>query len=500
MGQSHAVNAVTERRSQADGTLLWFIGHRQLGETLTISDLLQVLRKHLTTLIVTFVVVIAVVAAYIVLTPPKYTATAQLFATYSGSADSNTTPDSSEISSGTSYLSTQIKTYPQLVKTQAVLQPVIDDLGLDTTVNQLADMVTATNPANTFMVDISVEAGDAADSSKIANSVADSLAQQISSALYAENKGKSLIQLSLVQKAQTPTSPSSPKVALYSAVGVVLALIVAVMVALLKDVLNTKIDGVDDVRSITEASPLGVLAKVDALNERRPVVVSQPSSPEAEEFRRIRTNISFLNPELNGKGHLLVISSVEPAEGKTTNSVNIASAIAEDGKTVLLIDADLRHPSVARKLGLEGHVGLSHILSGQATPKDVVQPYWKPNLQVLPAGKRPGNASILLNSTVMKELIEQAQTQYDYVILDTTPLSVANDATMFGKMANGLVLVVGRGVSDKKELDETIRSLSEVHVPILGFILNYAKHNKAHTNAYYYYYQDGSKKQDNRRH
>jgi capsular exopolysaccharide synthesis family protein len=215
--------------------------------------------------------------------------------------------------------------------------------------------------------------------------------------------------------------------------------------------------------------------------------VSNPGGSEAEEFRRIRTNIAFLSPNEQDHGHLLIISSTEPAEGKTNTSVNTAAAIAEEGKTVLLIDADLRHPSVARFLGIEGHVGLSHVLSGQASPRDVVQKYWKPNFHVLPAGKRPGNASILLNSDMMREMVEQALRQYDYVIIDTAPLSVANDAYVFGKMADGIVLVVGKGVAEKKDLRETVQALNTAEVPILGFVFNFADPKKIHSKNYYYY-------------
>lgn len=126
---------------------------------MTIADLLHVLRKHIVTAATAFVVIFVAVAAFTFLSPPKYTATAELFATYSGQSDGS--QNSNEMNSGASYLSTQIKTYPQLIKTQAILQPVIDDLSLNMTVKDLADMVTATNPTNTFMVDIAVEAGDA---------------------------------------------------------------------------------------------------------------------------------------------------------------------------------------------------------------------------------------------------------------------------------------------------------------------------------------------------
>lgn len=458
---------------------------------MTIADLLQIIRKHLASAIISFVVVFAAVAAVAFIMPPKYTATAEVFATYAG--QSGETQTTNDMSSGANYLNTQIKTYPELVKTEAVLQPVIKDLGLDMTTTDLAGVVTAANPTNTFMVDISAEVGDPQQAADIANSVAKNLADQISSDLY---NNSSPIKLTVVQKAQTPTGQSSPNIPLYLAAGLILGLIVGIGVALLKDILNTKVDSTDDVRELTHASSLGTVPQATILDDSRPVVVAQPAGSEAEEFRRIRTNLSFLTTTATqGHGRLLVITSTDPSEGKTTVSSNVAVALAEEGKSVLLIDADLRHPSVAHKLGIEGHVGLSHVLSRQASPADVIQKYWKPNLHIMPAGTRPANASILLNSDLMKEMVEQALTQYDYVILDTAPLSVANDATVFGRMAGGLVLVTGKGVVEKKELENTATALQAAEVPILGFIFNFADPKKIHSkNYYYYYYEDGNKR------
>ena len=347
------------------------------------------------------------------------------------------------------------------------------------------------------MVDISAEVGDPQQAADIANSVAKNLADQISSDLYNNSSSSgSPIKLTVVQKAQTPTGQSSPNIPLYLAAGLILGLIVGIGVALLKDILNTKVDSTDDVHELTHASSLGTVPQASILDDSRPVVVAQPAGSEAEEFRRIRTNLSFLTTTATqGHGRLLVITSTDPSEGKTTVSSNVAVALAEEGKSVLLIDADLRHPSVAHKLGIEGHVGLSHVLSRQASPADVIQKYWKPNLHIMPAGKRPANASILLNSDLMKEMVEQALTQYDYVIIDTAPLSVANDATVFGRMAGGLVLVTGKGVVEKKELENTATALQAAEVPILGFIFNFADPKKIHSkNYYYYYYEDGNKR------
>lgn len=463
---------------------------------MSIADLLQIVRKHLASAIISFVVVFAAVAAVTFIMPPKYTATAEVFATYAG--QSGETQTTNDMSSGANYLNTQITTYPELVKTEAVLQPVIKDLGLDMTTTDLAGVVTATNPPNTFMVDISAEVGDPQQAADIANSVAKNLADQISSDLYnnSSSSNGSPIKLTVVQKAQTPTSQSSPNIPLYLAVGLIFGIIVGVGVALLRDILNTKVDSTDDVRELTHASSLGTVPQATILDDSRPVIVAQPAGSEAEEFRRIRTNLSFLTTTATqGHGRLLVISSTNPSEGKTTVSANVAVALAEEGKSVLFIDADLRHPSVAHKLGIEGHVGLSHVLSRQASPADVIQKYWKPNLHIMPAGKRPANASILLNSDLMKEMVEQALTQYDYVIIDTAPLSVASEATVFGRMAGGLVLVTGKGVVEKKELENTATALQAAEVPILGFIFNFADPKKIHSkNYYYYYYEDGNKR------
>ena len=463
---------------------------------MSIADLLQIVRKHLASAIISFVVVFAAVAAVTFIMPPKYTATAEVFATYAG--QSGETQTTNDMSSGANYLNTQITTYPELVKTEAVLQPVIKDLGLDMTTTDLAGVVTATNPPNTFMVDISAEVGDPQQAADIANSVAKNLADQISSDLYnnSSSSNGSPIKLTVVQKAQTPTSQSSPNIPLYLAVGLIFGIIVGVGVALLRDILNTKVDSTDDVRELTHASSLGTVPQATILDDSRPVIVAQPAGSEAEEFRRIRTNLSFLTTTATqGHGRLLVISSTNPSEGKTTVSANVAVALAEEGKSVLFIDADLRHSSVAHKLGIEGHVGLSHVLSRQASPADVIQKYWKPNLHIMPAGKRPANASILLNSDLMKEMVERALTQYDYVIIDTAPLSVASEATVFGRMAGGLVLVTGKGVVEKKELENTATALQAAEVPILGFIFNFADPKKIHSkNYYYYYYEDGNKR------
>ena len=463
---------------------------------ITLMDLLKIIRKHVITAIIAFVVIVAGVSAYTFLTPPKYTATAQTIATYNAS---NEGEGISQQAAGGTYISNQITSYPTLATTAKVLKPVIDDLGLDETVEDLSKQVTVTNPTNTAFVNIAATDGDPQQAADIANAVAGSLKSVIEGDLYPGDK--SPVKVSIVQKAQTPQVQSSPKTALYLAIGVVLGLVVGVFAALIKDLLNTKVEETSEVRSVVHASSLGSVPTDPSLDERRPVIVSQPNGAIAEEYRRIHTNIEFLQTDrTRGVGQLIVITSAQQSEGKTTTSINVAAVLAEDGAKVLLIDADLRHPSVAHHLGIEGNAGLAHVLSGQMSPKDVVQSYWKSNLHILPAGKRPANAGVLLSSDTMKLMVEQALTQYDYVIIDTAPLSVSNDGAVFGRWAKGLVLVTGRGVCEKKTLQECSDSLANVNVPVLGFIFNYADPKKIHKqgNYYYYYYEDGEPRRTHR--
>lgn len=467
----------------------------EADEGITLMDLLKIIRKHLPTMIIAFVIVVAAVSAYTFLAPPKYTATAQAMATYNASQDGESI---SQQSTGGTYISNQITSYPTLAVTEKVLKPVINELGLDETVDGLAGQITVTNPTNTAFVNIAAVDGDPKQAADIANAVAESLKTVIENDLYTGDT--SPVKVSIVQKAQTPLTKSSPKTVLYLAVGVVLGLIVGVFAALIKDLLNTRVEEPSDVRGVVRASSLGSVPVDDSLESKRPVLVSQPNGAIAEEFRRIHTNIEFLQTDrTEGVGQLLVITSAQPSEGKTTMAINTAVALAEDGAKVLLIDADLRYPSVAHHLGIEGAAGLAHVLSGQMGPKDVVQSYWKPNLHILPGGKRPANAGVLLGSETMKLMVEQALTQYDYVIIDTAPLTVSNDGAVFGRWAKGLLLVVSRNVCEKKSLQEASDTLATAQVPVLGFIFNRADPKKVNSHSnYYYYYEDGAPRSSHR--
>ncbi|MFT8357433.1 MAG: polysaccharide biosynthesis tyrosine autokinase [Bifidobacterium aquikefiri] len=458
---------------------------------LTIMDLLAAIRKHWAIAVSAFAVVLILVGAYTILATPQYTASSELYATYdNASADSESITD---INTAGSYISTQIKSYPTLATTQAVLDPVISDLNLNMNVAELGKLITVSNPTNTMLIDISVETDSPAQSQQIANAVAESLSKTVKSSLYSSKN--SPVKLAVVQKATLPTSPSSPNIKLNLLIGVLLGSIVGILAALLRDMTDTRLNSIQDLRRITGAPLLGSIPTSDAVSKAKPVVSDDPNSMVAEEYRRIRGNLSFIAPVEGTHSRLLIVTSTLPSEGKTSTSTNLAAAFAENGSRVLLIDADLRHPSISNKLEIDGSIGLSHVLSNQANVADAVQRYWKNDLHVMPAGPKPPNASLLLNSTLMEAMIQQALKQYDYVIVDTTPLDIAADAGMFGRISKGIVLVSGRGVCDKKELAESVAQLKNVNVPIIGTIFNFAEQHKSRKGNYYYYDSEGKKQE-----
>lgn len=205
-----------------------------------------------------------------------------------------------------------------------------------------------------------------------------------------------------------------------------------------------------------------------------------------EAYKTIRTNIAF---SLIKKGcRKIVVSSACPSEGKSTMAVNIAVSIAQTEAKVLLIDTDLRRPKVHRFLALNNSPGVTNYLGEMNSLEEVIRQTQYPNLQVITAGSLVPNPSEMISSEPFKELLEQMEKEYDYIIIDSTPLNVVADALPLVKLCDGVILVVREKVSTHTELDAAIKQLELIDAKILGFIYNGVTDTKHRYYSYKYKY------------
>jgi len=212
------------------------------------------------------------------------------------------------------------------------------------------------------------------------------------------------------------------------------------------------------------------------------VVEKKPKSIVSEAYRTLRTNIQYSS--LDKEIKTIVITSAEAAEGKSTVSGNLALSFAQNEKKVIIVDCDLRKPSVHKNFKISNLVGLSEVLIGKAKIEEVIQSR-NENLDILPAGKIPPNPSEMLSSTAMTKLVEKLKEKYDIVILDSAPLQAVTDAQILSTKADGTILVIRAQRTNKEAVIEAKNLLTKVGANIIGTVLHAVENTRG---KYYYYY------------
>ncbi len=216
----------------------------------------------------------------------------------------------------------------------------------------------------------------------------------------------------------------------------------------------------------------------------------------SEQYRLLRTNIMFTLPE-GVKCPIIGVTSSSRSEGKSITSINLSYTLAEQGSRVLLIDGDLRLPTVAKKMGIDNAPGLSNLLLGGGA--DIVD--WQSSVQknwyILPAGNIPPNPSELLGSSRMEKVLNTLKESFDYIIVDFPPVNIVSDAMSIAKMLTGIIVVVRENYTTKQELEQCIRQIKLSGANILGCVMNdsgsdegsYSKYGKYKYGKYKYYSQ-----------
>ncbi len=193
----------------------------------------------------------------------------------------------------------------------------------------------------------------------------------------------------------------------------------------------------------------------------------------SEAYKLLRTNLMFFSSGDNGR--VIGITSSVSGEGKSTTAVNLAYALAESGRKVVLVECDMRRPTVAKRLGFEASPGLSNLVVGLSSPAEVLRHSpLHDNLYIIPAGDIPPNPSELLGSERMRLTLNALSNEYEFVLLDLPPVTAVSDALVAASFVDGMLVIVRQGVCTRHALRETMRQLSVVRDKILGFVFTCA--------------------------
>ncbi|MDG5471564.1 CpsD/CapB family tyrosine-protein kinase [Jeotgalibacillus sp. ET6] len=226
-------------------------------------------------------------------------------------------------------------------------------------------------------------------------------------------------------------------------------------------------------------------AKKSSMDNKKRNLIAEynPKSVASEQYRTIRTNIQF--SAIDEDIRTITVSSSSPGEGKSTTAANLAIVFAQQGKRVLLVDADMRKPTVHFTFNIMNTIGLTTVLTRQSELDKTAKQTDIENLDILPSGPIPPNPSELLSSRVMNRFFDAAKHMYDLIIFDTPPVLAVTDAQVLSHQCDGTILVVRAGIADKDKVTKAKEAMTAAKAKILGVVLN---DKKMKSNDEYYYY------------
>lgn len=411
---------------------------------------------------------------------------------------------SSEISAARSL----VETYLVILKTRMTLNDVISLSGLDCTWEELSDMISAGSVNNTEVFSVTVRSDDPYEAERIANTIARVLPDKIASVV----EGSSV---RIVDYAVVPSERVSPSLGMYTLAGLAVGMVISCGAIAIREIVDDRIRSEQYLLESFRGIPL--LAVIpDMLDDQQTGWYDSDSRKESgkqagkalfgknltfaakEAYKLLRTNLMFSLPEREeGKGHIVGITSSVPGEGKSTTTINLASTLAEQGERVLVIEGDLRLPSLHKKMEVAPKPGLSDILVARGDPEPLIQTVEADQINgvpvtfdVLVSGEIPPNPSELIGSNRMKRSLEQLATRYQFILLDLPPVIAVTDALVATKLVDGVILVVRNDYADSSSLREAVRQLRLADARILGFVFScadsaFSRHGEKYKHRYY---------------
>ncbi len=439
-----------------------------------LRDLYRILRMRWWIVLAAIIAAAGVSWSMTELTTPRYATSTTFFVTTAsqGIADAY---------QGGLFSQQRVKSYADLLASDRLAEAVSGH-GIGLSAAQIKALISARAVPNTVMLQAIVTDVDPARSQAVAVAVAAEFTKLVETLETPPGGQAPSVKVEVVSGPTLNRTPVSPRPLRNYALGGLLGLVAGIMVAVLRQTLDTRIRTGEALREQTGAPLLGTIP-FEAAAKKAPLILDwDVRSTRAEAFRQVRTNLQFV--DVDRTGQVVVVTSSVPDEGKSATTVNLAIAFAEAGKRVLLIEADMRRPKVAEYLGIEGAVGLSNVLAGQVDCEDVLQRWGRHDLSVLTTGATPPNPSELLGSQNLVKLLARMREQFDTVLIDTPPLLPVTDAAVAAARADGAILVVRAGKTSRAQVQAGLRTLDTVDARLLGCVINMVPRAQ---DGYYYY-------------
>lgn len=430
---------------------------------------------------------------------PQYQSSAMFYVNNSSLSvgDATFSIDSGDISAAKSL----VNSYIVILNTRESLNDVIDYAGVDRTYSEIKKMISAASVNSTEIFEVVVTSPDPYEAEKIANAIAYILPKRISSII----EGTSA---KVVDAAVVAAKPSSPSYTINVFIGLVVGLAVSVCGIVLYAFFDISIRTEEDIAQnckhpvLVAVPDMASPSKGEYAYEKSrkkygeagrtkqvALVGGDISFAAAEAYKLLRTKLQFSFADENDC-HVIGVSSALAGEGKSLSAVNLAYSLSELNKRVLLIDCDMRRPSLPDKLPIERGPGLSNFLSGQCNLRDALQfcgiKGEEDAFVVMAAGKNPPNPVELLSSARMGQMLEHLRKAYDYVILDLPPVGEVSDALAVAKLTDGMLLVVRQNYCNRLAFGSAVRQFEFVDSRILGIIYNFASESNGVYGKKYY--------------
>lgn len=383
-----------------------------------------------------------------------------------------------------------VDSYIVILKTRETINDVIEYSGVDRSYGEVLRMISAVAVDETEIFEVTVSSPDAEEAEKIANAIGYILPKRI--ALLIEGTSAKVVEAAIV-----PTSPSSPSYVKNAVIGFMVAFLLSVGFVSLREIMDITIRSAEDITGMAEYPILASVPDMTAPTkgstaygygrdrEKNDLLKNASKQPgligpdigfaASEAYKLLRTKLQFSFADGDGC-RVIGISSSLSGEGKSLTAINLAYTLSELGKRVILLDCDMRRPTLAEKLKIQKKPGLSSYLTGQSDLASLVQYCSIKNdekaFHVVSAGQNPPNPMELLSSARMDSVINTLRKHYDYVILDLPPQSEVGDALAVSSKIDGMLLVVRQNYCNRVVLNETLHQFEFMNTRLLGVVLN----------------------------